>query len=106
MTEFADDNIINKTVLEDTASTTNQNPRYYGGDKNVTLKPDTFKEGLKFKTEAEQKINDNIRFDEPEAIVTIKEKAEAAKDSFVKNAIDRLNAVAIEVGARARHTTL
>ena len=93
MTEFADDMIINKTVLEDTASTTNQNPRYYGGDKNVTLKPDTFKEGLKFKTEAEQKINDNIRFDEPEAIVTIKEKAEAAKDSFVKNAIDRLHPV-------------
>ena len=93
MTEFADDMIINKTVLEDTASTTNQNPRYYGGDKNITLKPDTFKEGLKFKTEAEQKINDNIRFDEPEAIVTRKEKAEAVKDSFVKNAIDRLHPV-------------
>ena len=93
MTEFADDMIINKTVLEDAASTTNQNPRYYGGDKNVTLKPDTFKEGLKFKTEAEQKINDNIRFDEPEAIVTIKEKVEATKDSFVKNAIDRLHPV-------------
>jgi hypothetical protein len=93
MTEFADDMIINKTVLEDAASTTNQNPRYYGGDKNVTLKPDTFKEGLKFKTEAEQKINDNIRFDEPEAIVTTKEKAEAVKDSFVKNSIDRLHPV-------------
>jgi len=93
MTEFADDMIINKTVLEDTASTTNQNPRYYGGDKNITLKPDTFKEGLKFKTEAEQKINDNIRFDEPEAIVTRKEQAEAVKDSFVKNAIDRLHPV-------------
>ena len=93
MTEFADDMIINKTVLEDTASTTNQNPRYYGGDKNITLKPDTFKEGLKFKTEAEQKINDNIRFDEPEAIVTIKEKALAVKDSFVKNSIDRLHPV-------------
>ena len=93
MTEFADDMIINKTVLEDTASTTNQNPRYYGGDKNITLKPDTFKEGLKFKTEAEQKINDNIRFDEPEAIVTRKEQVEAVKDSFVKNAIDRLHPV-------------
>ena len=93
MTEFADDMIINKTVLEDTASTTNQNPRYYGGDKNITLKPDTFKEGLKFKTEAEQKINDNIRFDEPEAIVTIKEKAKATKDSFVTNSIDRLHPV-------------
>ena len=93
MTEFADDMIINKPVLEDTASTTNQNPRYYGGDKNITLKPDTFKKGLKFKTESEQKINDNIRFDEPEAIVTIKEKAEATKDSFVTNSIDRLHPV-------------
>ena len=93
MTEFADDMIINKTVLEDTASTTNQNPRYYGGDKNITLKPDTFKKGLKFKTEAEQKINDNIRYNEPEAIVTIAEKAIATKDSFVKNSIDRLHPV-------------
>ena len=93
MTEFADDMIINKSVLEDTASTTNQNPRYYGGDKNITLKPDTFKKGLKFKTEAEQKINDNIRYNEPEAIVTIAEKAIATKDSFVKNSIDRLHPV-------------
>jgi hypothetical protein len=93
MTEFADDMIINKTVLEDTASTTNQNPRYYGGDKNITLKPDTFKEGLKFKTEAEQKINNNIRYNEPEAVVTIGEKSLAVKDSFVKNSIDRLHPV-------------
>ena len=103
MTEFADDMIINKTVLEDAASTTNQNPRYYGGDKNITLKPDTFKEGLKFKTEAEQKINDNIRFDEPEAIVTTKEKAEAVKDSFVKNSIDRLHPVKILI-SRVQNT--
>ena len=92
-TELADDMIINKTVFDDVASTTNQNPRYYGGDKNIILKPDTFKEGIKFKTEAEQKINDNIRFTEPEPIITIPEKANAVKDSFVTNSIDRLHPI-------------
>ena len=93
LTELADDMIVNKPVFDDAASTTNQNPRYYGGDKNIILKPDTFKEGIKFKTEAEQKINDNIRFTEPEAVVTIGEKTLAVKDSFVKNSIDRLHPV-------------
>ncbi len=93
LTELADDMIVNKPVFDDAASTTNQNPRYYGGDKNIILKPDTFKEGIKFKTEAEQKINDNIRYNEPEAVVTIGEKSLAVKDSFVKNSIDRLHPV-------------
>ncbi|QPZ53726.1 hypothetical protein HTVC204P_gp40 [Pelagibacter phage HTVC204P] len=94
--ELAEDMVVHKTVLEDTASKTNERPRHYGDETTVTYKPEKFKEGIKFKTKAEETIFNKTKYSERKPITTLPEKLDAVKqtkDSAVTKFVDRLHPI-------------
>ena len=94
--ELAEDMVVHKTVLEDTASKTNERPRHYGDETTVTYKPEKFKEGIKFETKAEETIFNKTKYSERKPITTLPEKLDAVKqtkDSAVTKFVDRLHPI-------------
>ena len=91
--KLAEELNLDKTTLEDYGSTNIKNPRAFGGDKPVTLKPDKFKDGFNLDTPAERKLFSKMRMTDPEQVIAATEKLAKKADDFTNNYIDRLNPI-------------
>lgn len=89
--ELYSDMVSDKTILEDHSSSNIKKARSYGIEEEPRpeVQPDKFKEGIKFETEAEQKIFDKTRYTEIKEEVTSKE----VKNLLTKNLLDRFHPI-------------